>query len=125
MNPSCDCTHRTRRRGARRIALLCVVVCGCALGRTSFLDLPTRAAIDAPSRFVLDAAAPEEGMTAIPGQGCRSPLFDPRDGARIQLIRSAADRGDYEPPSGRYGVSARELLRLRCSTGEVLGVVER
>lgn len=33
--------------------------------------------------------------------------------------------GDYQVPQGRYGVGAREVLRLDCNTGRVLGIARR
>lgn len=56
---------------------------------------------------------------------CRNPGTDPRDGTRITLVRSRAERGDYEVPAGRYGVSGSQLLRLDCATGAVVGIVPR
>jgi len=50
---------------------------------------------------------------------------DPRDGARLRLMRTYHDRGDYDVPSGRYGVDADKLLRLECGTGRPVGVVPR
>jgi hypothetical protein len=41
------------------------------------------------------------------------------------MDRSARGLADYETPPGRYGVRENELLRLRCNTGEVLGIVRR
>jgi hypothetical protein len=75
---------------------------------------------DVPVQFVTEDGSAVES-------GCRSPLVDPRDQSRLRLIRSAArgetHLGDYEVPSGRYGVGTRELLRIDCSTGEPLGIV--
>lgn len=56
---------------------------------------------------------------------CHRPLEDPRDGTRLVMQRSGADVADYAVPSGRYGVAERELLRVRCSTREPLGIVRR
>ncbi len=103
-----------------------LLVGGCAMFNAGAApEAAPRPPIDAPSRFVLDPAFPETPIASTPGQGCRSPLFDPRDGARLRLIRSASDRGDYEAPEGRYGVNARELIRVNCYSGEVLGIVKR
>ena len=79
---------------------------------------PLRSAEDVPPAF-----ATESGDN--PSSGCRSPLIDPRDGTRIVMLRSGADRGDYRVPDGRYGVGTDEALRVHCPTGRVVGVVRR
>lgn len=102
-----------------------LVAAGCSLGVSSTLGGPVlRPAVDVPARFVLDPAAPMASDT-IPGTGCRSPLYDPRDSTLIRLTRSASGRGDYEAAAGRYGVRAGELLRIDCRTGASLGIVLR
>jgi len=103
---------------------LTLFVAACATGRSAPFDELPRPAYDVPARFVLDPTHPD-GSALTGGPGCRNPLFDPRDAARIRLVRSAAGRGDYEVPAGRYGVGSRELIRLDCATGEALGVVGR
>lgn len=96
---------------------------GCA---TSTSDLPVVApAVDAPERFLVGGAAGEEPVDPRPGEGCRSPLVDPRDGARLAMVRSSGGVGDYEAPPGRYGVGPDRLLRVECATGRPLGVVRR
>lgn len=65
---------------------------------------------------------------AIPAQGavpCLSPLEDPADGTILYLVRSAGGLGDYDVPTGRYGVGAHELLRIDCATGAAVGIVPR
>lgn len=105
-----------------------VVVAGLLLAGCASTDIGSdsqaRAAVDVPDHFLVRAP---EGDIVQPsaGQGCRNPMVDPSDGTRLTLVRSRGDRGDYEAPAGRYGVGERELLRLECSTGKVVGVVER
>ena len=77
-----------------------------------------RAARDVPEAFVTESGD-------NPMSGCRSPLVDPRDDTRIRLLRSAAGRGDYVVPEGRYDLGSQEALRVHCPTGRVLGVVRR
>jgi hypothetical protein len=74
-----------------------------------------------PDRFlVVDAAT---GNTSEPsGPACRSPMADPRDGARLTLVRSSGGFGDYQLDGLRYGLTANELLRLDCSNGQAVGV---
>ncbi len=82
--------------------LLAVVVIvgltGCAVKRKSpDVGLPKRAAVDVPDHFMVSTAA--GAVEPRPNDGCRSPIIDPRNGARLGLIRSAEGRGDYEPQS--------------------------
>jgi hypothetical protein len=104
---------------------LAALLCGCAFGRSAPFEETPRPPIDVPARFVLDPTDPESTAGAGVGQGCRSPLFDPRDATRIVLVRSAGGRGDYEVPPGRYGAGPRELIRLDCGSGTVRGIVSR
>lgn len=103
---------------------LCLVVlmgCSSAPGAASHDD-PGRPAVDVPDHFVIG----EHGGPAVSepsgGGECRSPMVDPRDGTRIQLVRSSGGVGDYEVPTGRYGVGEGEVLRLDCATGRAIGV---
>jgi hypothetical protein len=108
------------------IALLVLAAGACALGRSGVdPNVVLRSAVDVPARFVLDPALPVQPGDTIPGAGCRSPLYDPRDRTQLRMVRSAEGRADYQPPSGRYGVREGELLRLLCNTGEALGIVRR
>lgn len=99
-----------------------VVLAACAHLSGSFPpDSTARPAAGMPESFVAETPA-----GAAEPATCRSPLVDPRDGARLVLYRSlAGSRGDYEVPPGRYGVGARELLRVDCTTGAAVGVVAR
>lgn len=106
---------------------LCLVtstslVVACASGvRTGAPSL--HPAVDAPEQFlVVDGA---DVRPARANEGCRNPMTDPRDGTRLELVRSADGQGDYVVPGGRYGVDARSVLRLECATGRPLGVVPR
>jgi hypothetical protein len=95
-------------------------VSGCAgLNRTA-TDAVIRPADDVPARFTT-----EDGI--MPEDACRSPMIDPRDHTRLRLVRSAqygmSHRGDFEVSGGRYGVGQGELLRIDCSTGDVIGIV--
>lgn len=100
--------------------LVLLAACGYATA-TPWTARELRPAEDTPTAFVT-----EDGEQ--PEQSCRNPLIDPRDQTRLRLVRSAAfgdsQRGDYEVPQGRYGVGARELLRIDCATGQSLGIVQ-
>jgi hypothetical protein len=86
----------------------------------------TRPAEGTPARFLVhgDGAGDAPSETSLE-KGCRSPMVDPDSGIRLRLFRSSGTEGDYEAPSGAYGLRSRELLRLDCRSGEVLGVVPR
>jgi hypothetical protein len=101
------------------LLLAALALAGCAM-TTVPGDDDSRPAVDVPERFEL----PEAAHSAAEPM-CWSPVTDPRDGTRLVLVRSAVRRGDYEVPAGRYGVAKGELLRLRCATGEVIGIVPR
>lgn len=80
-----------------------------------------RPAENAPERFVL---ADSTAIRGTPGAAaCRSPIVDPRNGARLTMARAYQGNGDYTVPAGSYGVRAGELLRVDCATGEPIGVV--
>jgi hypothetical protein len=110
----------------RVLAVLAVAVvltasaCATGTGTAGATDAMFRPAVDTPTRFVTsDGLASEDG--------CRNVMVDPRDQTQLRLARSwqegVSHRGDFEVPVGRYGVRDGELLRIDCSTGEVIGVV--
>lgn len=110
-------------------AILCVLLAaGCSIGTSGSFpsDASARAPENVPARFEPEDPADRivPGDT-IAGSGCRSPMVDPRDGARIVFLRAAEQRADYAVAGGRYGVSEHELLRIHCNTGVVVGIVER
>ena len=80
-----------------------------------------------PDHFVV--GSPEGDETSEPGaspaRDCRSPMVDPRDGTKLQLVWSSGGQGEYEVLAGRYGVGSGEVLRLDCATGRVLGIAKR
>lgn len=84
-----------------------------------------RPAVDVPERFwATEAKEGAESAESTSGTGgCRNPMFDPRDGARLTLVRSGNQQGDYRAPAGRYGVGPGELLRIDCGSGRARGVV--
>jgi hypothetical protein len=116
MSPHLIDTLTRRARAATAVLLLSTVACATASGNFP-ADAAARAATGTPASFMFNT--PPAGST------CRSPALDTRDGTRLKLARSADNRGDYEVPGGRYGVSNREYLRLDCSNGAVVGVVPR
>lgn len=104
--------------------LALLLVSGCAT--TSTLQQPIVAQpTDVPEQFLVGAHEGSETSAPRPGEGCRNPMVDPRDGTRLVLDRATEGVGDYEVPPGRYGVEVGTLLRLDCGTGRVLGIVRR
>lgn len=105
----------------RSAMLGAVLFAGCATASGDWSARELRPATDTPTAFVL------EGDEEVGPNECRSPLVDPRDQTHIRLVRSGRTGGhqvgDYEVVGGRYGVGDNELLRIQCSTGQVLGVV--
>jgi len=99
-------------------------VSACSFGKAT-TRLSNRGPSDTPDHFVVGMPKSSATSEPTPGEGCRNPMVEPRDGTRLQLIRSAEGQGDYEAPPGRYGVSERELLRLECDTGRVVGIIKR
>lgn len=99
-----------------------------ACAHTSSVDLARQRvapATDTPAHFLVGSHTGPETSAPRAGEGCRNPLVDGRDGARLVLVRSGDGVGDYEVPAGRYGVGERELLRVDCATGRALGRVRR
>ena len=108
-------------------AILLLVACsaGASGGNFPATVLPTMPK-GAPTHFVpadsTKSMAHADTTVAAP---CQSPLKDPQGGVTIILIRSENGVGDYLAPSGSYGIPDGQLLRLECSSGEVLGLVRR
>ncbi|WP_324719050.1 hypothetical protein [Salinimicrobium sp. HB62] len=100
-------------------ALFLVLGCGTTSGTRTMTSIE-REAVDVPARFEAPAGVDSSG------KACKSPLTDPRNGTKIILKTSFSEgMGDYVVPAGMYGVGDRELLRINCATGEVVGVVRR
>lgn len=106
-------------------------------------DTVLRPASNLPARFAIrNLSAPGSPMTEAT-QVCAATLVDPRISAGLQLIRASQSSrtagshdtlvtssysgfGDYAvTPSGTYGVRARELLRVDCTSNRALGIVGR
>jgi hypothetical protein len=81
-----------------------------------------------PRHLFAESAAPAGGVAAADTvRTCRNPLFDPTDNAPLALVGSGTIagelEGDYAVPEGRYGLARGSRLRVRCRTGEVVGIV--
>ena len=99
---------------------------GCAVQRPMserpVLPLPSS---DFPDHFLVGTYDSAETVEPTPGEACRSPLVDPRDGTRLTLSSSVPGRGLYEVPTGRYGVPAGHYVQIDCGSGRALGIVGR
>jgi hypothetical protein len=101
------------------IATVCLALgSGCSIHRIPGNYI--RTASECPDRFVAGGAA-----AALRTDAALNPMVDPRDGTQIRLVRSDIGWGDYQVPSGRYGIEKGELLRLETKTGRVLGIVPK
>lgn len=99
-----------------------LLIAGCATSGFPY-DREARSATDIPDHFVVGTHGTTETTAPDGSEGCRNPMVDPRTGTRLRLVRSVANRGDYQVPDSRYGAGSGELLRLDCSTGRVIGIV--
>jgi hypothetical protein len=108
-------------RHLRRIFVFVIMVwvavgSGCMTQRDAAASI--HQASDCPKQFVAKGAE-----NTVASGAARSPMVDPRGGTEIILVRSDRGWGDYEVPTGRYGVKPGELLRLDVATGRVIGIV--
>jgi hypothetical protein len=81
--------------------------------------------VEVPDHFLIGSTSGTEMTEPGAGEGCRSPMVDPRDGTKLKLARSYEGQGDYEVPDGKYGVGKGDLLRVECATGRAVGIVKR
>jgi hypothetical protein len=115
--------------GALRLSVGCLAAilaaCSTSTGSMqSVINAPPP--VTAPPRFIPinqnDLLMPAD---TVAGDGCLSPMADPVTGVRITLVRSESGLGDYQAPSGSYGIKDGQLIRLECNTGHVIGLVRR
>jgi len=76
------------------------LISACSFGKAT-TRLSNRMPSDTPDHFVVGMPNGSANSEPTPGEGCRNPMVDPRDGTRLLLVRSAEGYGDYEVPSGR------------------------
>ena len=118
--------HRLKVPSRWTISLLASLMGGCALGSSNTYPVtaPARTATDLPPAFVFTDSTAR--TPAPPAAYCFGRLRDPRDNTQL-VLRSAQGGvvGDYEVPTGRYGVGTKEYLRVDCRTLRALGVVPR
>jgi len=111
---------RTPRPLAGLALALTLGACSAGAGGTNMAATPDALPSGVPTRF-----APADSTRALPESGCLSPLKDPQSGTTIILVRSENGVGDYLAPSGAFHIPDGRLLRLDCSSGDVLGLVRR
>lgn len=103
-----------------------LLLSGCATSSTPLrTDATTRLAENTPSYFLVGSHDSDVTTEPAPGEGCRNPMVDPRNGTRLILVRALEGLGDYDVPTGQYGVGKKELLRLECKTGRSTGIARR
>lgn len=107
------------------VALLTVLLAGCAYAQRSPGAAVPRSAVDVPEHFLVGEHDGSGTSEPGPDGTCRNPLVDPRTGAKLTLLRSSDGSGDYEVPPGRYGVHEGEALRIECATGRAVEIVKR
>jgi hypothetical protein len=113
------------------VALVALVaLAGCASSRSSMAGPVVAEAKNLPDHFRVAATGIAQTEEPNPGEGCRNPMVDPRNGTALNLMRSKNGMGDYQVLSEygldlTYGVDSRHLLRIDCATGKALGIVDR
>jgi hypothetical protein len=117
--------------GAFGVAAAIVAFAGCASGRGSMAGPVVAEAKDLPDHFMVAATGIASSEEPKPGERCRNPMTDPRDGTLLNLMRSKDGKGDYQVLTenyelkAKYGVDSQHLLRLDCGTGKALGIVNQ
>jgi hypothetical protein len=107
-----------------RRALVPLAALGAACGGGWFTGAP-RPLPAAPDAFAVDTTFHRTVRTP-PDGACLTHLVDPRDGTTLVLAQAQGGLGDYDvTPAGRYGLSARERLRVACATRAAQGAVPR
>ena len=106
-------------------ASLVLLLGGCGQNNSGFpTATPLQPGKGLPAQFEPPPGFGRLSLTdTIPGNACLSPMHDPRTNTEITMARAANGQADYKVPDGRYGVGSGQLLRLDCSTGRPLGIV--
>ena len=124
--------------GGGAVALSLLALPGCATARNDLSRPIVGAPVNVPDHFMVVMSGVARVEEPGPGEGCKSPLADPR-GKTVRTIltlrRSADGKGDYMVDTtgeeslgidGKvYGLTSRQLLRIDCATGKALGIVDQ
>jgi hypothetical protein len=104
---------------------------GCASSSSSTERPVVAQAKNLPDHFMVAVSGLARMEEPRPGEGCRNPMVDPRNGTALNLMRSKNGVGDYQVMGSQYelessyGVDPRHLLRIDCATGKALGIVDQ
>jgi hypothetical protein len=124
-------TSLVNAAGALAAAAAMVAFAGCVSGPSATLGPVVAEAKDLPDHFMVAASGVARSEEPNPGEGCRNPMVDPRDGTLLHLVRFKDGKGDYQVLNKdfelktAYGVDSQHLLRLDCATGKALGIVNQ
>jgi hypothetical protein len=117
--------------GATSALVALVALAGCASSRSSMAGPVVAEAKNLPDHFMVAVTGLAQREEPKPGEGCRNPMVDPRNGTALNLMRSKNGTGDYQVLGQQYeldsiyGVDSRHLLRIDCATGKALGIVDQ
>jgi hypothetical protein len=117
--------------GATSALVALVALAGCASSRSSMAGPVVAEAKNLPDHFMVAVTGLAQREEPKPGEGCRNPMVDPRNGTALNLMRSKNGTGDYQvlgqqyELDSTYGVDSRHLLRIDCATGKALGIVDQ
>jgi hypothetical protein len=117
--------------GATSALVALVALAGCASSRSSMAGPVVAEAKNLPDHFMVAVTGLAQREEPKPGEGCRNPMVDPRNGTALNLMRSKNGTGDYQvlgqqyELDSMYGVDSRHLLRIDCATGKALGIVDQ
>jgi hypothetical protein len=124
-------TPLVRVTGVFAAASALAALAGCASSRGSMEGPVVAEAKNLPDHFMVAGTGIAQKDEPKPGEGCRNPMLDPRSGTALNLMRSKNGTGDYQvlgldyELDSTYGVDSRRLLRIDCSTGKALGIVDQ
>src|SRR5450830_603382 len=114
------------------VALVALVaLAGCASSRSSMAGPVVAEAKNLPDHFMVAVTGLAQREEPKPGEGCRNPMVDPRNGTALNLMRSKNGTGDYQvlgqqyELDSMYGVDSHHLLRIDCATGKALAIVDQ
>ncbi len=124
--------------GGGTVALALLAPPGCATGKNDMSRPIVGVPVNMPDHFLVVVSGVAQAEDPKPGEGCKSPLADPRGKTvktLLTLKRSADGKGDYvvetmgDESSGvdgkAYGLTSRQFLRIDCATGKALGIVDQ
>jgi hypothetical protein len=124
-------TFLVRVTGPFAVASALFALSGCASSGGSMERPVVAQAKNLPDHFMVAVTGIGQTEEPKPGERCRNPMVDPRNGTALNLMRSKNGIGDYQvlgkeyELDSSYGVDSRHLLRIDCGTGKALGIVDQ